>query len=211
MGVFCLCSLIVACKFGALGFILMYFHLCSFCIMLLHWFNVCFMVFWYCWVGSLFIISNWLSCMKFFILFLYSCIKKTGMKDLISHAHITRVTQPVTLSRSWMEHTALREGEYYRLGRFLGAKACVVLTYLLDSRMLIEPWYRGVSDDWKMYKIQSGALLSLLWILDTAQICPVCFVSNEPAKIYYTGVSVEYIDHTDRNRQIPYASQLEAT
>jgi hypothetical protein len=67
--VLCLYRFIVACRLGAVGFMFIYFHLSSFCIILLHCLSVCFIVFWYCWDGSLFIGLNWLLCMKF--LFVY--------------------------------------------------------------------------------------------------------------------------------------------
>jgi hypothetical protein len=55
MGVFGLCSFIVPCKFGAVGFMFVYFHAFSFCMILLHCFSVWFMNLRYCWVGLLLI------------------------------------------------------------------------------------------------------------------------------------------------------------
>jgi hypothetical protein len=45
IGVFGLCSFIVACMHGAVGFMFVYFHMCSFCIMYTHCFGVCFISF----------------------------------------------------------------------------------------------------------------------------------------------------------------------
>jgi hypothetical protein len=45
MGVLGLCSFIVACRVGGVGFMLVYFHVCSFCVMFLFCFSNCFFFF----------------------------------------------------------------------------------------------------------------------------------------------------------------------
>jgi hypothetical protein len=67
MGVFCLCSFIVACKFGAVAFMFVYSLAFSFCMIMLHCFSVFFMIFWYCWVRLLLISVYLIPCMKLFI------------------------------------------------------------------------------------------------------------------------------------------------
>jgi hypothetical protein len=47
MSVFSLFNFFVACNFGAVPFIFVYFHLFAFCMMILLCFNVCFIIFWY--------------------------------------------------------------------------------------------------------------------------------------------------------------------
>jgi hypothetical protein len=81
--VLCLCSFIVARKFGAVGFIFVYFHLYYFFLMLLHCLNICFTIFWYCWIGFLSLFINFLSCLKLFILCFYSpCVNITSVLPL---------------------------------------------------------------------------------------------------------------------------------
>jgi hypothetical protein len=53
IGVFSLCSFIVAWSFGAVGFVFIYFHLFSFGIILLHCVIIRFIAFWWVFVGSL--------------------------------------------------------------------------------------------------------------------------------------------------------------
>lgn len=60
-------------------FIFVYFHPFSFGIRLLHCFSVCFYSFWWCCVGLLLSIVNWLSCIKLFIFSLYSSVVSMNM------------------------------------------------------------------------------------------------------------------------------------
>lgn len=69
MGVFGLYSLIVACRFGAVAFMFVYFQIFSFCIVLLHSFSVYSTVFDS--IGVLIAVHS-LSCKNVFILCLYS-------------------------------------------------------------------------------------------------------------------------------------------
>jgi hypothetical protein len=84
MDVFGLCSFIVAWRFGGAGFMFVYVHMVSFCMMFLHCFSVHFMVFWQYCVVLLLITVNLLSCRKLFTLCSYSSCVSIAIAFLLS-------------------------------------------------------------------------------------------------------------------------------
>jgi hypothetical protein len=66
IGVPGLCSFIVACRVGSVGFMFVYFHVCSFCDMFLFCFSIWFILFLYFCVGLLLISVILCSFMKSF-------------------------------------------------------------------------------------------------------------------------------------------------